>query len=40
MSTWIDISTTALDGYVDDATGAFDWVNGDHVHACITEVLS
>lgn len=35
----IYITNTSLDGYVEDETGAFDWVNPDHVHAFITELL-
>jgi hypothetical protein len=33
------ITNTSLDGYVDDETGAFDWVIPDQVHAFITELL-
>jgi dihydrofolate reductase len=39
MSKLIYITNTSLDGYVEDATGAFDWVMSDHVHAFITELL-
>jgi dihydrofolate reductase len=33
------ITNTSLDGYVDDETGAFDWVIPDQVPAFITELL-
>jgi dihydrofolate reductase len=33
------IINTSLDGYIKDATGAFDWVNPDQVHGFITEML-
>jgi dihydrofolate reductase len=39
MSKLIYITSTSLDGYVEDETGAFDWVNPDQVHAFITELL-
>jgi dihydrofolate reductase len=39
MSTLIYITNMSLDGYVEDETGAFDWVNPDQVHAFITELL-
>ena len=39
MSKLIYIINTSLDGYVEDATGAFDWINSDQVHAFITELL-
>jgi dihydrofolate reductase len=39
MSELIYITNTSLDGYVEDETGAFDWVNPDEVHAFITELL-
>ena len=39
MSKLIYITNTSLDGYVEDETGAFDWVNPDEVHAFITELL-
>jgi dihydrofolate reductase len=39
MSKLIYIANTSLDGYVEDDTGAFDWVNPDQVHAFITELL-
>ncbi|MGA8533834.1 MAG: dihydrofolate reductase family protein [Candidatus Tumulicola sp.] len=35
----IYIASTSLDGYVEDETGAFDWVNPDQVHAFVTELL-
>ena len=31
MSKLIYITNTSLDGYVEDETGAFDWVNPDQV---------
>ncbi len=39
MSKLIYITNTSLDGYVEDGTGAFDWVNPDQVHAFITDLL-
>src|SRR6476619_6532011 len=39
MSKLIYITNTSLDGYVEDATGAFDWVNPDQVFAFITALL-
>ncbi|MFY9665682.1 MAG: dihydrofolate reductase family protein [Candidatus Cybelea sp.] len=39
MSKLIYITNTSLDGYVEDETGAFDWVNPDQVHAFVTELL-
>ena len=39
MSKLIYITNTSLDGYVEDDTGAFDWVNPDQVHAFITDLL-
>jgi dihydrofolate reductase len=35
----IYITNTSVDGYIEDETGAFDWVNPDEVHAFITELL-
>jgi len=39
MSKLIYITSTSLDGYVENETGAFDWVIPDQVHAFITELL-
>jgi len=39
MSKLIYITNTSLDGYVEDETGAFDWINPDEVHAFITGLL-
>jgi len=39
MSKLIYITNTSLDGYIEDETGAFDWVNPDDVFAYITELL-
>jgi dihydrofolate reductase len=39
MSKLIYITSASLDGYVEDETGAFDWVNPDRVHAFITELV-
>jgi dihydrofolate reductase len=39
MSKLIYITNTSLDGYIEDETGAFDWVNPDEVFAFITELL-
>jgi dihydrofolate reductase len=39
MSKLIYINNASLDGYVEDETGAFDWIISDQVHAFITELL-
>ncbi|MGZ3499578.1 MAG: dihydrofolate reductase family protein [Vulcanimicrobiaceae bacterium] len=39
MSKLIYNTSTSLDGYVEDETGAFDWVNPDQVFEFITELL-
>lgn len=39
MSKLIYITNASLDGYIEDATGAFDWVNADQIHAFITELI-
>jgi len=39
MSKLIYITNTSLDGYIEDETGAFDWLNSDQVHEFITELL-
>ncbi|HLI97127.1 MAG TPA: dihydrofolate reductase family protein [Candidatus Baltobacteraceae bacterium] len=39
MSKLIYITNTSLDGYIEDETGAFDWVNPDQVFDFITELL-
>lgn len=39
MSKLIYITNMSLDGYVEDRTGAFDWVNPDEVFGFITELL-
>jgi len=39
MSKLIYVTNTSLDGYVEDETGSFGWVNPDQVHAFITELL-
>jgi dihydrofolate reductase len=39
MSKLIYITNASLDGYVEDETGAFDWINPDQVHAFITGLL-
>jgi dihydrofolate reductase len=39
MAKLIYITSTSLDGYVEDETGAFDWVNPEGVHAFVTELL-
>jgi dihydrofolate reductase len=39
MSKLIYITNTSLDGYIEDETGAFDWLNSDHVFEFITELL-
>ena len=39
MSKLIYITNTSLDGYIEDATGAFDWLNPDQVFDFITELV-
>ncbi len=39
MSKLIYITSASLDGYVEDKTGIFDWVNPGQVHGFITELL-
>ncbi len=39
MSKLIYIANTSLDGYVEDETGAFDWINPERVHEFITELV-
>ena len=39
MSKLIYITNTSLDGYIEDAAGAFDWVNSDQVFDFITELV-
>jgi dihydrofolate reductase len=39
MSKLIYITNMSLDGYVEDDTGAFDWVNPDQVFTFITDLL-
>jgi dihydrofolate reductase len=39
MAKLIYITNTSLDGYVEDETGAFDWVNAEQVFAVITELI-
>ena len=39
MSKLIYITNTSVDGYIEDATGGFDWVNPDPVFDFITELL-
>jgi dihydrofolate reductase len=39
MAKLIYINNTSLDGYVEDETGAFDWVISDQVHAFVTTLL-
>ncbi len=39
MSKLIYITNMSLDGYVEDKTGAFDWVDPDQVHEFITELV-
>ncbi len=33
------ITNTSLDGYIEDETGAFNWINPDQIFAFITELL-
>lgn len=39
MAKLIYINNTSLDGYVEDETGAFDWVISDQVHPFVTALL-
>lgn len=39
MSKLIYITNTSLDGYIEDKTGNFNWLNSDQVHDFITELL-
>jgi dihydrofolate reductase len=39
MSKLIYITNTSLDGYIEDETGAFDWLNPDQVFDFITDLL-
>lgn len=39
MAKLIYITNTSLDGYIEDETGAFDWLIADQVHEFITELL-
>jgi dihydrofolate reductase len=39
MGKLLYITNTSLDGYVEDETGAFDWVNPDQVFDFITELV-
>jgi dihydrofolate reductase len=39
MSKLIYITNASLDSYIEDQTGAFDWVNSDQVFDFITELL-
>lgn len=39
MSKLIYAINTSLDGYIEDETGAFDWVNPDQIFEFITELL-
>ena len=39
MSNLIYITNTSLDGYIEDATGAFDWVRSDQVFDVVTELM-
>ena len=39
MSKLIYITNTSLDGYIEDATGAFDWVDPNEVFEFITELI-
>jgi dihydrofolate reductase len=39
MSKLIYTTSTSLDGYIEDETGAFDWLNPDQVHDFITDLI-
>jgi dihydrofolate reductase len=39
MSKVIYITSMSLDGYVEDESGAFDWVNPEQVHEFVAELV-
>ncbi len=39
MSNVIYVTNASLDGYIEDESGAFDWINSDQVHGFITELI-
>ena len=39
MSKLLYITNMSLDGYIEDQTGAFDWIDPDQVHPFATELL-
>ena len=39
MPKLIYIPNTSLDGYIEDAAGAFDWGNPDQIHEFITDLV-
>jgi len=39
MSKVVYITNASVDGYIEDETGAFDWVNPDQIHAFITDLV-
>lgn len=39
MSKVIYITSMSLDGYVEDESGAFDWINPEQVHEFVTELV-
>jgi len=39
MSKLIYITNMSLDGYIEDETGSFDWLNADQVHDFITDLV-
>lgn len=39
MAKLIYITNTSLDGYIEDDTGAFDWISPGQVHGFITELV-
>jgi dihydrofolate reductase len=39
MSKLIYVTNTSLDGYIEDETGAFSWINPDRVHEFVTELI-
>lgn len=39
MAKLIYITNMSLDGYIEDATGSFDWLNAEEVHDFITDLL-
>ena len=39
MANLLYITNTSLDGYIEDESGSFDWLNSDETHHFITELI-